>query len=271
MSLAVGAALQALKAVVSSPMARAEKSRVAWTRLLRSALATILEFWNPEMTQSELDEVSMLTAISIFLVSANPEVTCVQCLEKKCINRFKIILNSKNPVVLMHCYKLLQSLFPNRAVSTPYIHSLTVLIVERLREVEKEKPSTCTELQAVQEGMKTLETLVSMADEQNRVHLVVLILPILISFLLDENALTSAPNPAKSLHEFALQNLMRIGPQYPSIFQKLMGSSPAMKARLEGAVKGNQESVKAKTAAGQSKCLGKSSPSIQLKTNFSNF
>ncbi|XP_072344417.1 HEAT repeat-containing protein 5A isoform X2 [Scyliorhinus torazame] len=271
MSLAVGAALQALKAVVSSPMARAEKSRVAWTRLLRSALATILEFWNPEMTQSELDEVSMLTAISIFLVSANPEVTCVQCLEKKCINRFKIILNSKNPVVLMHCYKLLQSLFPNRAISTPYIHSLTVLIVERLREVEKEKPSTCTELQAVQEGMKTLETLVSMADEQNRVHLVVLILPILISFLLDENALTSAPNPAKSLHEFALQNLMRIGPQYPSIFQKLMGSSPAMKARLEGAVKGNQESVKAKTAAGQSKCLGKSSPSIQLKTNFSNF
>ncbi|XP_038637209.1 HEAT repeat-containing protein 5A isoform X2 [Scyliorhinus canicula] len=271
MSLAVGAALQALKAVVSSPMARAEKSRVAWTRLLRSALATILEFWNPEMTQSELDEVSMLTAISIFLVSANPEVTCVQCLEKKCINRFKIILGSKNPVVLMHCYTLLQSLFPNRAVSTPYIHSLTVLIVERLREVEKEKPSTCTELQAVQEGMKTLETLVSMADEQNRVHLVVLILPILISFLLDENALTSAPNPAKSLHEFALQNLMRIGPQYPSIFQKLMGSSPAMKARLEGAVKGNQESVKAKTAAEQSKCLRNSSPSIQLKTTFSHF
>ncbi|XP_067847513.1 HEAT repeat-containing protein 5A isoform X2 [Heptranchias perlo] len=272
-SLTVGAALQALKAVVSSPMAGAEKSRAAWTNLLRSALATILEFWNPEMTQSELDEVSMLTAISIFLMSANPEVTCVQCLEKKCIDRFKIILSSKNPVVLMHCYKLLQSVFqhPNRAVSTPYIHSLTVLIVDRLREVEKRKPSTCAELQAVQEGMKTLEALVSLADEQNRVHLVALLLPILISFLLDENALTSAPNPAKSLHEFALQNLMRIGPQFPSIFQKLMGTSPAMKARLEGAVKGNQESLKAKTAAGQSKCPGTNSPSIQLKTNFSNF
>ncbi|XP_078089813.1 HEAT repeat-containing protein 5A isoform X2 [Mustelus asterias] len=272
-SLTVGAALQALKTVVSSPMARAEKSQAAWTKLLRSALVTILEFWNPEKTQSELDEVSMLTAISIFLMSANPEVICVQCLEKKCINRFKIILSSKNPVMLMHCYKLLQSVFqhPNRAVSTPYIHSLTVLIVDRLREVEKEKPRTYAELQAVQEGMKTLETLVSMADEQNRVHLVVLLLPMLISFLLDENVLTSAPSPAKSLHEFALQNLMRIGPQYPSIFQKVMGSSPTMKARLEGAVKGNQESVKAKTAAGQSKCLGKTSPSIQLKTNFSNF
>ncbi|XP_048456388.1 HEAT repeat-containing protein 5A-like [Rhincodon typus] len=272
-SLTVGAALQALKAVVSSPMARAEKSHAAWTRLLRSALATILEFWNPEMTPSELDEVSMLTAISIFLMSASPEVTCVQCLEKKCINRFKIVLSSKNPIVLVQCYKLLQSIFqhPNRAVSTPYIHSLTILIVQRLRDVEKEMPSTCAELQAMQAGLKTLETLITLAEEQNRVHLVVLFLPILISCLLDENTLTSATNPAKSLHEFALQNLMQIGPRYPSIFQKLMGTSPAMKARLEGAVKGNQESIKAKTAAGQSKCSGKSSPSIQLKTNFSNF
>lgn len=98
-----------------------------------------------------------------------------------------------------------------------------------------------------------------------------LLLPILISFLLDENARISAPNPVKSLHEFGLQNLMRIGPQYPAIFQKLMGTSPAMKARLEGAVKGNQESFEAKKAAGQSKCSGKNSPSIQLKTDFSNF
>ncbi|XP_072425084.1 HEAT repeat-containing protein 5A isoform X1 [Chiloscyllium punctatum] len=272
-SLTVGAALQALKAVVSSPMAQAEKSHVAWTRLLRSALATILEFWNPEMTQSELDEVSMLTAISVFLMSASPEVTCVQCLEKECINRFKIVLSSKNPVVLVQCYKLLQTVFqhPNRAVSTPYIHSLTILIVQKLREVEKEKPSTCAELQAVQAGLKTLETLIGLADEQNRVHLVVLLLPILISCLLDENALNTAPNPAKSLHEFALQNLMQIGPRYPSIFQTLMGTLPAMKARLESAVKGNQESIKAKTAAGQSKCSEKTSPSIQLKTSFSNF
>ncbi|XP_051881474.1 HEAT repeat-containing protein 5A isoform X2 [Pristis pectinata] len=272
-SLTVNAALQALKAVVASPMARAEKSHAAWTKLLRSALATVLEFWNPELNPSDLDEVSMLTAISIFLMSANQEVTCVQCLEKKCINRFKIILGSKNPVIRTHGYRLLQSVFqhPNKAVSTPYIHSLTILVVDGLREVEKEKPSTCAELQAVLEGVKTLEALVSLADEENRIYLVALLLPILISFLLDENALTSAPNPAKSLHEFALHNLMRQGPQYPAIFQKLVGASPAMKARLEGAVKGNQESIKAKKAAGQSRCSGKKSPSIQLKTDFSNF
>uniref|UniRef100_A0A4W3GT71 HEAT repeat-containing protein 5A n=1 Tax=Callorhinchus milii TaxID=7868 RepID=A0A4W3GT71_CALMI len=270
MSLTVGAALQALRAVVLSPMAQAEKSRAAWTKLLRSALATLYKEISPLTLNKKL---TMLIAISVFLMSANPEVVCVQCLEKPCIERFKVILCSKDPAVQMKCYKLLLSIFqhPNRAVSVPYIHSLAALILRRLQEVEKRKPSSYPELQAVQEGMRTLETLVSMADEQNRVHLVALLLPILISFLLDENALMSALNPAKSLHEFALQKLMRIGPQYPSVFQKMMGTSPAMKARLEAAVKGNQESLKAKTAAGQPKCPGKSSPSIQLKTNFSNF
>lgn len=40
------AALQALKSVVASPMSRQEKSREAWKLLLRSALSTLLEFWN---------------------------------------------------------------------------------------------------------------------------------------------------------------------------------------------------------------------------------
>lgn len=97
-------------------------------------------------------------------------------------------------------------------------------------------------------------------------HLVACLLPILISFLLDENALVSATNSAKHLHEFALQNLMQIGPQYSAVFKKLMASSPTMKARLESAVKGNQESLKVKTAK-HAKNPGKSS-SIQLKTNF---
>ncbi|MGH0172346.1 UNVERIFIED_CONTAM: hypothetical protein FKN15_063175 [Acipenser sinensis] len=49
-SLPVSAALQALKAVVSSPMARAEKSSAAWTCLLRCALVTLLDFWNTVST-----------------------------------------------------------------------------------------------------------------------------------------------------------------------------------------------------------------------------
>lgn len=45
--LTVAASLQALKGILSSPMARAEKSRTAWTELLRSALVTVLDCWDP--------------------------------------------------------------------------------------------------------------------------------------------------------------------------------------------------------------------------------
>ncbi|NWV47486.1 HTR5A protein, partial [Daphoenositta chrysoptera] len=267
--LTVTASLQALKGLLSSPMARAEKSQKAWTDLLRSALVTVLDFWDQvDGLLQELDEVSLLTAITVFVMSTSPEVTTVECLQKRCIEKFKITLESKDPLVQCKCYQLLLSIFqhPNKTVSYPYIHSLAPSIVGKLQETEKAKPENAAELQVVQEGIKVVTALTAAAEEQHRAHLVACFLPILISFLLDENALVSATISAKNLHEFALQILMQIGPQYSSVFKKLMASSPTMKARLESAVKGNQESIKVKTTK-HAKNPGKSS-SIQLKTNF---
>ncbi|XP_062433895.1 HEAT repeat-containing protein 5A isoform X3 [Rhea pennata] len=267
--LTVAASLQALRGLLSSPMARAEKSRTAWTDLLRSALVTVLDCWDQaDGLLQELDEISLLTAITIFVVSTSPEVTTMECLQKRCIEKFKLTLDSKDPFVQHKCYQLLHSIFqhPNKTVSYPYIHSLASSIVGKLRETEKAKPENAAELQVIQEGIKVVITLIATAEEEHRAHLVACLLPILISFLLDENALVSATNSAKYLHEFALQNLMQIGPQYSSVFKKLIASSPTMKARLESAVKGNQESIKVKTAK-HAKNPAKSA-SIQLKTNF---
>ncbi|KAF4788409.1 hypothetical protein TURU_161140 [Turdus rufiventris] len=267
--LTVAASLQALKGLLSSPMARAEKSQNAWSDLLRSALVTVLDCWDQvDGLLQELDEVSLLTAITVFVMSTSPEVTTVECLQKRCIEKFKTTLDSKDPLVQCKCYQLLHSIFqhPNRTVSYPYIHSLAPSIVGKLQETEKAKPENAAELQVIQEGIKVVTALTAAAEEQHRAHLVTCFLPILISFLLDENALVSATISAKNLHEFALQTLMQIGPQYSSVFKKLMASSPTMKARLESAVKGNQESIKVKTTK-HAKNPGKSS-SIQLKTNF---
>lgn len=99
-------------------------------------------------------------------------------------------------------------------------------------------------------------------------QLVACLLPILISFLLDENALGSATSIMRNLHDFALQNLMQIGPQYSSVFKSVMASSPALKARLEAAIKGNQETVKVKTPTSKHTNNSGKSSSIQLKTNF---
>ncbi|XP_058396741.1 HEAT repeat-containing protein 5A isoform X4 [Diceros bicornis minor] len=271
LSSTVAASLQALKGILSSPMARAEKSHTAWTDLLRSALTTVLDCWDPvDGTHQELDEVSLLTAVTVFILSTSPEVTTVPCLQKRCIDKFKAALEIKEPMVQIKTYQLLLSIFqyPNPAVSYPYIYSLLSSIVEKLQEIDKRKPEDTTELQIFQEGIKVLEALVAVAEEQHRSQLVACLLPILISFLLDENALGSATSIMRNLHDFALQNLMQIGPQYSSVFKSVMASSPALKARLEAAVKGNQESVKVKTPTPKrTKNPGKNS-SIQLKTHF---
>ncbi|XP_072478626.1 HEAT repeat-containing protein 5A isoform X3 [Notamacropus eugenii] len=270
LSSTVAAALQALKGILSSPLARAEKSHNAWTDLLRSALTTILDCWDPvDGAKQELDEISLLTAITVFILSTSPEVTTIQCLQERCIEKFKVTLELKDPVVQIKCYQLLLSIFqyPNPAVSYPYIHSLASPIVRKLQETDQIKPKDAAELQAIQEGIKVLEALVALAEEQHRAQLVAGILPILISFLLDENTLGSASTTMRNLHDFALQNLMQIGPQYSSVFKNIMASSPTMKARLEAAIKGNQESIKIKTTPKHIKNPGKNS-SIQLKTNF---
>ncbi|XP_045425121.1 HEAT repeat-containing protein 5A isoform X6 [Lemur catta] len=276
LSSTVAASLQALKGILSSPMARAEKSQTAWTDLLRNALTTILDCWDPDHfslvdgTHQELDEVSLLTAITVFILSTSPEVTTIPCLQKRCIEKFKATLEIKDPMVQIKTYQLLHSIFqyPNPAVSYPYIYSLASSIVEKLQEIDKRKPENTTELQIFQEGIKVLEALVTIAEEHHRSQLVACLLPILISFLLDENTLGSATSIMRNLHDFALQNLMQIGPQYSSVFKSLMASSPALKARLEAAIKGNQESVKVKIPTSKhTKSPGKNS-SIQLKTNF---
>ncbi|XP_021099488.1 HEAT repeat-containing protein 5A isoform X6 [Heterocephalus glaber] len=271
LSSTVAASLQALKGILSSPMARAEKSHTAWTDLLRSALTTVLDCWEPVSgAHEDLDEVSLLTAITIFILTTSPEVTTIPCLQNRCIEKFKATLKIKDTVVQIKTYQLLHSIFqyPNPAVSYPYIYSLASSIVEKLQEIDKRKTEDITELQIFQEGIKILEALVTIAEEQHRSQLVACLLPILISFLLDENALTSAPSVMRNLHDFALQNLMQFGPQYSSVFKNIMASSPALKARLETAIKGNQESVKVKLPSSKhTKHSGKNS-SIQLKTNF---
>uniref|UniRef100_A0A671VK80 HEAT repeat-containing protein 5B n=1 Tax=Sparus aurata TaxID=8175 RepID=A0A671VK80_SPAAU len=261
----VSAALQGIKTIITSPLARVESMQAQWTGLVRSSLASVLEHSQPDM-----DEVSMLTAITLFLLSASNELVGVTVLQKGCMDRFRNALNSSDPWVQARCYQLLLSVFQHssRALSTPYIHALAPLMVEKLKAVERSRPGTAAELQAVQEGIRVLENLVGMGEEQNRVQLLALLVPTLISYLLDENAISSAPQVSKGLHDFALQNLMRIGPLYPAAFKTVIGAAPELKIRLESAIRANQASSRAKAAARQAQPTVQAAPTIKLKTSF---
>ncbi|XP_076141616.1 HEAT repeat-containing protein 5B isoform X1 [Alosa pseudoharengus] len=266
----VSAALQGIKTIITSPLARAEKTHTQWTSLVWSSLASVLEYAQPDESRPNMDEVSMLTAITLFLLSASSELLGVTALQNGCMDRFRNALNSSDPWVQARCYQLLMSVFQHssRALSTPYIHALAPLLVEKLKAVERSRPNNPAELQAVQEGVKVLENLVAMGEEQNRVQLLALLVPTLVSYLLDENAFSSAAPASKGLHNFALQDLMRIGPLYPAAFKTVIGAAPELKTRLETAILANQASSKAKAAARQAQPTVQAAPTIKLKTSF---
>uniref|UniRef100_A0A3Q3X6B3 LAA1-like C-terminal TPR repeats domain-containing protein n=1 Tax=Mola mola TaxID=94237 RepID=A0A3Q3X6B3_MOLML len=267
--------LQALKSVVMCPMSRQEKSRGAWRLLLSSALNTLLGLWDSEMKQPErhgvVDQISLLTALTIFLRSAVPDVCTAEPLHALCLQRFAAAMDAKDPLVASRCFQLLTSVFQAPpSVAVPYIQALGPTLVRFLQKVERSRPQSPEELTAVLEAVRAMEALVQAADESQRPQLVAILLPLLISFLLDENTLGSAPEASRSLHEAALKDLMRLGPQHSAVFRSLIASSPHLKSRLEAAIKGNQESLNAKASSANAaaRSPAKSSPSITLKTNF---
>ncbi|KAK3523340.1 hypothetical protein QTP86_029603 [Hemibagrus guttatus] len=266
----VSASLQAIKTIITSPLSRVGHIQQQWSSLVRSSLASVLEYSQPDESRPSVDEVSMLTAITLFLVSAGSELLGVTSLQKGCMERFRNALNSSDPLVQLRCYQLLLSVFQHsvRALSTPYIHALAPALVEKLKAAERSRPSTPAELHALQEGVRVLEGLVGLGEEQNRVQLLALLVPTLISYLLDENTFSSAPPTSKALHEFALQNLMRIGPLYPAAFKTVMGAAPELKPRLEAAIRADQASNKAKAMARQTQPTVQATPTIKLKTSF---
>uniref|UniRef100_A0A673BXE7 HEAT repeat-containing protein 5A n=1 Tax=Sphaeramia orbicularis TaxID=375764 RepID=A0A673BXE7_9TELE len=202
-SLVVQSALQALKTVLTSPMSQQEKSRGAWNLLLRSALNTLLTLWDAGDPGVAVDQVSLLTALTIFLLSTGPDVCTINPLHTLSLQRFTACMDAKDPVVVSRCFQLLATVFQAPPpVSVPYIQSLGPPLVRFLQVNPRRQ---CCE---------PVETLSVLGPQ-----LITVLLPLLISFLLDENALGSAPAASRSLHEAALKDLMRLGPQHSAVFR----------------------------------------------------
>ncbi|XP_063803533.1 HEAT repeat-containing protein 5A isoform X1 [Pseudophryne corroboree] len=263
--LTVTSALQALKAIVSSPMSRVEKTRASWTSLLHSSASSLLQ---SQDSGQKMDRICMLTALTIFLLSANPEVLSEPELQSLCLQRFHCSIDSKDPNEQLKCYRLILSIFQHPApdVVAPYVRGLAPRVVRHLSHADSRKPQSQAELLVLQEGVHLLQALITTSEEQNRPPMVSVVFQLLISFLLDENTLCSATPCSRALHDFGLQGLTRFGASHPAQFRQLMGSSTTLRSRLEAALRGNQESLKPKPR--NVRGGGQGSPSIQLKTYF---
>ncbi|XP_018409657.1 PREDICTED: HEAT repeat-containing protein 5A [Nanorana parkeri] len=265
--LTVTSALQALKIIVSSPMSRVEKTRASWSSLLHSSASSMLLSWD---SGHEKDQICLLTALTIFLLSATPEVLAEPGIQTGCLQRFNSCIDSKDANEQLKCYRLILSIFqhPSHEVVAPYIRDLAPRVVRHLSHADSRKPQSQPELLVLQEGVRLLQALITASEEQNRPPILSMVFHLLISFLLDENTFGSASPYSKALHDFGLHGLTQFGASNPIQFRQLMGSSTALRSRLEAALRGNQESLKPKVSSRSVKGGGQGSPSIQLKTNF---
>ncbi|XP_016402538.1 HEAT repeat-containing protein 5B-like, partial [Sinocyclocheilus rhinocerous] len=91
----VSASLQAIKTILSSPLAA--RSQTQWSALVRSSLATVLQHSQPDACGASVDEVSLLTAVTLFLLSASGALVGVSVLQTGCIERFRHGLDSADP------------------------------------------------------------------------------------------------------------------------------------------------------------------------------
>ncbi|XP_077394832.1 HEAT repeat-containing protein 5A isoform X2 [Festucalex cinctus] len=262
------ALLRALETVLAPGPSCREKSGDAWKSVVRSALRTLLDMW--DTGGGTADEATLLTALSLFLLAGGPDVWAAPAaLRALTLRHFRDAIEHKDAHVSSGCFHLLSLLFgapPD--VSVPHIRALATPLLKFLQKVERRRPQSEEELRSVLEAVAAFEVLLQAADADRRPPLVAILFRLLISFLLDENALSSAPEPSLLLHQAALKDLMRLGPQHSAVFRSVVSTHPHLKSRLEAALKGSQESAKGSAAAPAACGSAKSSPSITLKTNF---
>lgn len=104
-----------------------------------------------------------------------------------------------------------------------------------------------------------------------------LLLPLYISLLIDPAISVSSHSVTqqqRQIHEYVLQQVTQIGPKYPGAFRSVMQGSPALKQKLESAVRAGQsvgKAVRTRAATTGGRLQTQQAPSIKLKMDFSNF
>lgn len=176
-TVAIKAALRTLETICRDKWSHHASVSSEWQELLQSALATIVDLTKTSGNNEEdrkMDEVTMLRAITVFILYTPPTVACTPSLQYPCINHFRQYLQSDNQTVKLKCIKTARIIFSKAdlKVSTPYIHALAPRIIEGLYMDSAKQPRTELELLIVVESIETVEALIDLAEPQNRKYFI---------------------------------------------------------------------------------------------------
>lgn len=171
---AVQAALHCLKAMATDRYATDDRCASQWQRLLQSALAGLLDLTktgSDDDNNTKMDEVTMMFAIAVFIRHSPSNFVSTPSLKFPCINHFRQCLQQPaNDAVKLKCIQTMRSIFVNAElmVATPYIHALAPRVMESLCSDAARSPKSDAELAVTLESVSVVETLVALAEPQNR-------------------------------------------------------------------------------------------------------
>lgn len=171
---AIQASLHCLKAMATDRYSSDERCSGQWQRLLQSALAGLVDLTktgSDDDNNTKMDEVTMMFAIAVFIRHSPSNFVSTPSLKFPCINHFRQCLQQPaNDAVKLKCIQTMRSIFVNAelSVATPYIHALAPRVIEGLCSDAARAPKSEAELAVTLESVTTVETLIALAEPQNR-------------------------------------------------------------------------------------------------------
>ncbi|XP_072933477.1 HEAT repeat-containing protein 5B [Epargyreus clarus] len=245
-----------------------EDTRAQHEILLQSALAKLVERVKAEEADQRIEAVTGARGMAAVLARA----AAAPALHYPCINHFRQCLDTRDNDVFARCCAVVRRVWgrgaPAQRVSW-WARALAARLVARAAAARR-APDAAHSRAAIA-AITALDDLVDAAPDSARIQLLWLLVPIVISYL--RATLAAASPPARALHEFALQWLMRVGPKYPQEFKTMMQQSSELRTKLENAVKTNQANRTTRNSQPQRPVFESrpAKPTIQLKMDFSNF
>lgn len=170
-SAAIQSALHLLKAMTTDKYASDEKSMDEWQNFLQSALSKIIDLTKTKSDHDKkMDEVTMMLSIAVFILNT-PKIAKLPNFQYPSINLFRQCFQSDSNMVRLKCVQTIRSIFINaelKSVATPYIHALAPRIIENLYADNTKIPKDEIELALILESITTIDTLITLAEPQNR-------------------------------------------------------------------------------------------------------
>jgi len=181
-SLVTQTGLRCLRTFCCHPYSKLEETTEAYSRLLQSCAARLLDWGKAGQEEDKLDSSVLLSALTEMLLHAEPGLLSCAALLYPCLNAFQQSIQSADPTLRLHTIRLFGKLLqeaiqhvnskPEEAKMiirslTPYVHALAPKIVTYLCNPLSRQFESQQQLMITIESLNCVEALATLTETDN--------------------------------------------------------------------------------------------------------